>query len=544
MMKHTVPVLLLLLVPIRIFAGDEDDVVMRAMVDELNRSMKQLVIEDLPRPYFIQLTTEDRTTYIISAAYGALQRSGRRRVRTIKSRVRVGSYRMDNTNFGGGGGRAGLLPLDDDYVALRRAIWLTIDEDYKRAVETLTAKEAYLKDKTDSDRPDDFAPAEAVVASEPPASLTYDRKSWEANLKRLSQRFSDYPLIPDADVSFYAGRVQQWIVNSDGTRLRTGDTGVLIKVEAEIQAEDGMRLSESRRYLGETFDQLPGIDEMLGDIDELCTKLIAQTHAGLLEHYTGPVLFEPIAAAKVVESLLAGRLCARPIPVGAGGWADKSLEKKIGLRILPRSFQVYDNPGPKRFEGQPLAGAYTYDDEARRPERVSLVESGVLKTLVAARAPTDRIAKSTGHGRSAGFADPRASIGCIYVSADDGLPLDQLKKELIETAREEGLEFGLRIAAMEAGVADSLGDPIHAYKVYVQDGREEPVRGMEFLPVSIRALKRILAAGNKQMVYNSISYLPTSFVTPALLFEELDLTKIEEEFDRLPILKPPALRKQ
>ncbi|MCH7840267.1 MAG: hypothetical protein IID38_08545, partial [Planctomycetes bacterium] len=159
--------MVLLLGAVRIVAAAEDDVMMRAMVDELDRSMKQLVIEGLPKSYFIQLTAEDRTTFVLSAAYGGLQRTNQRRVRTIKSRIRVGSYRLDNTNFGRGAGRAGLLPLDDDYTALRQAIWLVLDEDYKRSVETLTAKLAYLKDKSATDRPDDFAPVEPVVASAP-----------------------------------------------------------------------------------------------------------------------------------------------------------------------------------------------------------------------------------------------------------------------------------------------------------------------------------------------------------------------------------------
>lgn len=534
--------LVLLLGAVRVVTAAEDDVMMRAMVDELDRSMNQLVIEGLPKSYFIQLTAQDRTTYVLSAAYGGLQRTNQRRVRTIKSRIRVGSYRLDNTNFGRGAGRAGLLPLDDDYTALRQAIWLVLDEDYKRSVETLTAKLAYLKDKSATERPDDFAPVEPVVASEPLATLAFDAKEWESNLKRLSARFAKHSAIQDSDVSLFAGKADQWIVTSAGTRLRTGDSGVLIEISAEIQAGDGMYLSDSRRYVGETFEQIASIEQMLADVDQLCVKLIAQAEAEVLDHYTGPVLFEPIAAGIVVESLLGDKLCARPIPVGAGGWADNSLEKKIGLRILPRSFQVFDNPGTKRFAGKLLAGAYSYDDEARQPQRVKLVENGILKTLVSSRAPTDKITQSTGHGRSRGFGDPSATIGCLYLRDEQGVGADELKTELRQAAREEGLEFSLRIETLERGGAGSLGDPIYAYKVFVEDGREEPVRGIKFQPVSIRAFKRILAAGDSPEVYNSISRLPTSFIAPALLFEELDLVKIEDEFDKLPILKAPALR--
>ena len=44
-------------------------VLMKAMVDELDRSVSELTIEDLPRPYFIQYTAEDRLIHTIRAAY-------------------------------------------------------------------------------------------------------------------------------------------------------------------------------------------------------------------------------------------------------------------------------------------------------------------------------------------------------------------------------------------------------------------------------------------------------------------------------------------
>ena len=75
------------------------------------------------------------------------------------------------------------------------------------------------------------------------------------------------------------------------------------------------------------------------------------------------------------------------MPLGSGGFRDGSLEKRIGARILPRSFSVYDDPGPEKFVDTLLAGAYTFDDEGVPAQRVQLVEEGVLKTLLLSRAP-------------------------------------------------------------------------------------------------------------------------------------------------------------
>ena len=521
----------------------DNDVLMRAMVDELERSMNELVLEDLPRPYFIQFRAEDRLSYTMSAAYGGLLESSTRRTRPFRSRVRVGSHDLDNTNAGRGGGMRVSLPLDDDYAAIRHTIWRATDADYKNAVEALTRKTAYLKDKTIEDRPADFTPAEPVHLLGPSAKLGLDRPVWEKSIELLSARFKEHPRIRDSVVELHAAAANNLIVNSEGTRFRKGDTGVYIEVDAEIQAEDGMLLSDRLRYLGEQTDQLPPVEQMLTDIDEMCAKLVRLAEAPQLDQYTGPVLFEPVAAAKVFEALFADAICARPVPLGrGGGWGSASLEKKLGLRVLPRSFQAYDDPGSEWFEEVLLAGSYEYDDEAVPVSRVSVVEKGVLKGLVASRAPTKKVKKTTGHGRSAGLGDARATIGCLYLSDDHGLSAGELHDELIQTARDEGLEYGLRIAAMRPGGYGNLGSPIYAYKVHVENGREELVRGLEFLPVETRALKRILAAGTERKAYNSIVGVGRSIVCPAILLEELDLKKFAEEFDKPPILKSPATR--
>ncbi len=522
-------------------ALSDESALMRGMVDELERSMAELVIDGLPRPYFLQYSGEDRITFTASAVYGTLVQSGQRRSRSVTARVRVGSPTLDNTNVGRGGGR-GALPLDDDDISIRHALWRLTDDEYKRAVEILTRKVAYLQDKTREDRPDDFSPAESVEASEPVASLAMNTRDWEERISRISAQFKEHPRIRDAAVSLFGGAVHQYIVNSEGTRLRTGDTGVYLQVRAEVQAGDGMMLEDGLSYLGQVSGQLPPLERMLAEVDELSFRLIELSEAPMLDQYTGPVLFDAAAAGMVIDGLLGNELCARPAPLGASGWQDRSLEKKIGLRIFPRSFNVYDDPRAPMFEGEVLAGSYRYDDEAVPAQRVSLVEHGILKALLASRAPTRKIKSSTGHGRGGSFGDPQAVIGCLYVEDENAVGDGELKEELIQAAREEGLDYGLRITALSPSGRGGIGSPIYAYKVHVEDGREEMVRGLQFLPVPTRALKRILAAGQARSVYNAPTPVARSVIAPALLFEELELRKPEQEFDKPPILKAPALR--
>ncbi|MGD2109747.1 MAG: metallopeptidase TldD-related protein [Phycisphaerae bacterium] len=519
----------------------DPDLLMNAMADELARSMDKLVLNDLPRPYFMQYSAEHREVVSIRASYGGLLSSDVNRRRALASSVRVGSYELDNTNFGGWDGGLTTLPLDDDYEALRHAIWRVTDVDYKRAVEAFARKKALLKEKNVEDRPDDLSRAEPVRAFEPITTLDVSRQRWEKNVKKLSALFADYSLIQDANVTFFGGVVNQWIANSEGTRLRKVDSGVFVEVGAELQAPEGMRLSDSRQFIGLHIEHLPPVEKMTADVRQMCEKLVELSGAPVLDYYSGPVLFEPIAAGMVFESLLADGVCARPVPLGSGGWGDDSLERKLGLRILPRSFRVYDDPTAEWFQDTLLAGAYRYDDEAVPPRKVELVKRGKLLTLLASRAPTRKIKRTTGHGRSA-FGAAQAHIGCLYIDCEDGESDEQLKKQLIDVARDEGLEFALRIESMQSGGFGYLGDPIYVYKVFVEDGREQLVRGLEFADVEPRVLKDILAAGNQRKVYNSTAGIPSSIIAPAILIEELELKKPEHEFDKLPILQRPDQR--
>ena len=537
---------LMLAIPMPVQAGGvtlpDNDTLMRALVDEMDRSLKELTLKDLARPYLIQFRVEDRVGLSMSAQYGGLTSEDRRRSRSLSTRVRVGGYELDNTNFRQPYGWGSALPIDDNYQALRHAIWLACDTDYKQGVENLTRKEAYLKTLSkDEDRPVDYTKAEPVVHIDPSAEIAYDEEEWRRRIIKLSARFQKYPEIQDSNVSFAAGVVNSYVVNTEGTRLRRADTGVYLTISADLQAADGMYLADELIYLEESVDRLPSLEEMLTDVDKLCAKLIETSKADILEHYVGPVLFDPVAAGQVFDSMLAGLLAARPVPLGRSASPEDSMERKIGIRILPRTFHVYDDPTQERFEDQILAGWYDYDDEGVATGRVQIVEKGVLKNLVAGRAPTKKIKGTTGHARASGFRDPVAIVGCLYFEDEEGLGDDELKEALIEAAREEGLDYAIRITGIRGG-GGRLGEPIRAYKVFVEDGREVPIRGVEFLPVQVRSLKRLLAAGKRRKVYNSIGAIGRSVISPAIIAEELELTKIQEEKDRLPYLDSPAMR--
>ncbi|HUU97037.1 MAG TPA: metallopeptidase TldD-related protein [Phycisphaerae bacterium] len=560
----------------------DEDVVMQALAAELERSMT-LQLEDLQSPYFVQCAVDDRESYRISATCGAIVTSDDGRSRNLAADIRVGSYDFDSTNFAGGGGggfggrgrRGGggvtALPIEDSYSAIRQATWLATDSAYKTAVETFARKQAYMEDRSLQDRPDDFARAEPVVSIDPRTALTFDVDAWERRLRVISARFLEHPHVLDSSVTLTASADNRYLINSEGTRIRKGVAGVVLTISAQTQAEDGEQLSDRITHHAATADGLPGEAELLAEINAMAERLAGRARAPALEDYIGPVLFDGRAAPQLFQVVLARGVAGRPEPLGGerrrfAGL--QSLDKYLGKRILPRSFQVYDDPQAASSGEMYLAGHYAIDDEGTPAQRVDIVVDGRLKGMVMSRVPTREFAASNGHGRSAGLGRTRVAVGCLFVEAADGVSDEELKQALIEAARDQGLEYGLRIDSISGGgggrqmgprpgrrapgrfqfggrgeAESPLGDPVTVYKVYL-DGREEPVRGCEFGSLDVATLKDIIAAGDKPILYNtgSATGAATSIVAPAVLFEELELFTIEEDRQKLPILEAPHQR--
>lgn len=529
----------------------QQDVVLRALVDELERGRTGLLLQDMDRPYFIEYTLDDDVRAAASAVLGAITSKGVYRSRDFTSDVRVGSYELDHTNFGRGGGFSfgGMfsfgggapMPIEDDYLAIRQSIWWTTDRDYKGVLEQLEQKKAFMKSKVIEDKPADFSREEPTVHFDDPARLDIDAEPLAKLAAQLAGVFREFPEIKESSVSVSANGGNRYLVNTEGTRMRTGGLVYSVLVNASVQADDGMDLSNSFFEHARALADLPSADELAERARAMARQLIAVKNAPLLDSYTGPILVDAEAAATIFTLQFATRFAGGQRPVGSTASPD-DFANKLGKRILPRFMTVVDDPSVENLDGVMAFGHYEYDEQGVRAQRVQLVEEGRLKALLMSRNPSKEYSKSNGHGRGYG----RAGVGCLVVSAQEPASAAELKTELIEAAQDEDLEYGIRIEAL-GGVGSSSRSygggtmPLVMYKVY-PDGREELVRGANISRIDLRAFKRIMAAGDKPYVYNSVGGAGSTVAVPALLFEELDLAKMDRDFDKPPILPSPLAR--
>ncbi len=554
------------------------DTQLRAMIDELTRS-KNLKLNDLEKPYFIEYTVSDTDQVDVSASFGGLIESSRAHVRQPRLFIRVGDYKFDNTNsIYTGSEHLGLLPVDDDYQALRIELWLATDALYKASAEQIAHKRAALREIQDPDTTPDLAPVKPVQIIEPPAAMQFDQKHWEGALRQLSTRFESYPSVMSSEIRVRAISSMYRLVNTEGTVIRIQQRFSQIEVRSSGFAPDGDRVWNHQFITTLGPSDFPSEEQLQNTVDATAAQTDALAKAPLAEDYSGPVLFEQEAAAEMMAQVLtdAIRLERKPLsPPGSNAGSVQGIESvwssRIGSKVAPDWLTILDDPREQQFHGTPLAGYYEVDDQGVPSERVSLVEKGTFKNFLLSREPVRNFNASNGHGRLPGaYGAEQAVIGNLFVQSEQPVSEAELKAKLLQLAKAAGLKYAIVIRRLDFpstasfsdlqniardmqknGYARTLNVPLLAYRVYA-DGHEELVRGLRFKEFSAKDIRDLEAASDRPYVLNYMNngssfnlagygsdFTTSSVVCPSLLFSSLDLGKIEEEGGRLPIVPPP-----
>lgn len=552
------------------------DPLLQAMHDEVARS-RDLAITNLEKPYFVQYVVDESDSFSVSASLGGVISRRRSRFLAPEVQVRVGDYKSDNTNFAGGmfgGSRYDLdnFPIDGDYMAMRRHLWLETDSAYKGAVEALSRKRAAMRNITENERLDDFAHAEPLRRLGEIRPLSIDEDAWTNRVRALSAVFTRFPEVKSSAVELEASDGGYYVVNSEGTEVREPEPVSFVRVRAQAQAADGSTLRDAVTIHAFDPAHLPAQAELERDAAVLARNVTALAHASKGEDYNGPVLFEGVAGAQIFAEVLGHNLGAvRRQTGGRGGASNVSeLDGRIGARVLPESFDVTDDPTVKDWHGHPLFGSYGVDREGVAPKPLHLVEKGVLKGYLLTRQPVRGFEGSNGHGRLPGASGgASAAIGNLFVSSSESVPPAELKKKLVQLIQARGKDYGIIVREMDFPSSGSVDEvrrmmtaaqggrpvsmPILVYKVF-PDGREEMVRGLRFRGLNVRSLKDILAAGDDAQPFDFMDS-PQIFalmggssftseacvVAPSILIDDLEMHPAEEELPKLPLVPAPEL---
>lgn len=560
--------------------GRIDDPFLEAMVAELARSLRLTIAGE--SPYFIEYMIEDGVNFGCQATLGGLLGSSVSPYRLPRVAVRVGSYEFDNTNtvytgqIRGARYDSSRWPLEFNRAQIQQDLWLATDRAYKAAVQEITLKKSALQNMTPSEKINDFAKQAPLVRILPAAKANADEKKWRDVARRLSAIFTAFPKVLDSRVEVEDSASTFYYANTEGTRVRAPETVSGVRVRAEAFAADGAIIRNHRFFHAFRLEDLPAEAAMRREIETMARNLTALVDAPLGDAYTGPVLFESMAAAQLFAQVFGSHLQPSRDPVSVPGRPvnvpPSELENRMNARVLPESFDVVDDPNAS-WKGRPLLGNCEVDYEGVAPQKVTLVEKGTLKALLYSRQPVRGHEGSNGHGRMPGGFGAAAAVPTnLLVQCRDGVPAAELKKKLIELTQQRRKPYGILVRRMDypssasmvelrrlanamrgSGSSRPVSSPLEAFRVY-PDGREEAIRGVRFRGLNVRQLRDIVAAGNDaepmEYLLNAAPLalmgaggyvVGASVVCPSLLFDEVDMERPQEERPRPPVVAPPPL---
>ncbi|HEU0119796.1 MAG TPA: metallopeptidase TldD-related protein [Bryobacteraceae bacterium] len=521
---------------------------------ELDRNFRTLQEKGDPKPYFAAYAVTDNQLISLESTSGLLAGKDSRHIRSLDVTVRVGTPKLDNyhrqprdiAHFTLGS----VVSLDDNPNALKRRLWLDTDAVYRSAAQRLTNIKTDTQVKVDAqDQSDDFSTAEPSVAFRAVPEIKVNEKQWADRLRNWSRKLSSAPEILNSTVSFQAQREVKTFVNTDGTRLQHGRTFARIIISARSKAFDGMDLATSDTIEADEPGRLPDPKVVDARIDKVMADLRGLLRAPEVDPFVGPAILSGRASGVFFHEIFGHRIEGHRQKDESEG---QTFTKRVNKEVLPDFLSVFFDPTLHHYANEDLYGWYDYDDEGVKARRVSVVESGILKTFLLSRSPIAGFPTSNGHGRRQAGAEIVARQSNLVVESSRKVPQPELRKMLIEEIKRQGKPYGLYFESVTGGYTTtrSVGlqaftvIPLVVYRIYPDGRPDELVRGADIVGTPLASFAKILATSDKLEVFNGYcgaesGSVPVSASSPAILVSEIEVQRKNRSQDRPPLLPRP-----
>lgn len=534
-------------------SAGQNDILFKAMQDEMNRSKNELILPNSPAPWFVAYTVSDLSYTSVISSKGTIiytKVNPQERLHSVNLFVGDSKFSSDYSYSGNGILPTAFTVTENNYDQLRRSFWQTSDLAYKMAVEVFNSKQNAVKSANLTEQEKslhDMLPvANPVVQNynDLPGgrlmNVNLDAERYRTLANKLSAELAKATQLFDTRVEIDGIQTIYNYLSTEGTKVTEPAGYVSITLKGKVRNSKGQVFSDQQQILARTFETLPSEQELTAEVTKFAGNLASLLNSKEMEeYYLGPVLFMEDAAAQIfAENLIspAGVFAYRkPIqvmatvgrPENVSGRRDvKPLEERINKKVIDSRISVKNSTDTKTFGNTPLVGYYNVDAQGVIPVKESnLIENGILRSLLSTRVPTKTSSASTGSLRYG--VRPRAiplelAPGNLIISAKEGSTAEQLKSELIKAAVEEGLDY----AYIVKKIASETNQYI--YRVNVKDGSESLVTGAEVTPVPLTKLKRVLGLNSNQKIYNYLyqGTVPVSVVYPdGILIEDIEINR-------------------
>lgn len=552
-----------------------------AMKNELQRSMSELSIENLEKPYFIEYQFVEFDAKSIRGSLGSVEAISNSKNAYISVNVRVGDYKFDNTNFFDVGlGFFGSsddeesfkkrgVSYDPDYNYLRKEFWLATDAAYKQTAELYSKKQAIMKNRMRSDTTPDFIRIDVPKNNDVQDIPKYDEEYFKTVIEKVTKIFQNYPniYVSAATVEYLPKRI--YYINSEGGEYIKDSYYTGFEIVAASQNIEGMPIFDHYTAYSLSPKDLPNLDSLTIAATQVAENIKEKLSLEQLnDFYVGPVIFTDQAAGQVFAQSFLPKLVAQREPLTDGGFSseneDAVFQRKVGGRVLPDFISVYDKPSFSKLGNVDLIGTYKIDDDGLKAQDVELIKNGYLETLLSDRVPTKRVSESNAHKR--GGSVIFSNIIIKNIDEKKSLSNKDLESKMISLLEKRELEYGIIISKvldanirytslyriLNGNIEIPFGKKnyvMEGYKLY-KNGKKEKFSGMVLPSFNVLLFKDIIFTSNENYTMNYLApavispylsggdgYLPSSVTLPDLLFEDVEVHLIEEDFKRPPYIE-------
>lgn len=547
--------------------SDGSKIILNALQDEMQRNLDSLEYKDYSRPFFIAYNLSDVHSHQVITSLGAVISSQPSHKRSNFVRLMVGDYDLNDENFRDKTSNINHndgflpLPLDDDYLGIRRAFWIMTNNVYKNASELYKNKEEAMQRKglTKSDLvAPDFSKEQAQNYYRKPFENTPQVEQLEKRAREISDVFNDYEEIVDSKVYIIYQNSTDYYVNNEGTEVVLPQVFYKIAVVALTYTKENDLDGDFLAYYGDNLNNLPSTDDMKKDAKLLADNLVKKSKIEpFMESYNGPVLVSGKAVPEIIFQRLfypGNGLITYRNPLindtykGILNSNRRTWNSRYGNKVISNKLSITDVPTLKEYNNIPLYGSYEIDREGVvPPDSLLLVEKGILKNQLNNRTPTSKQLNSNGHNRNyigMGSTSFTVSPSNVMIKAEKTVSKQQLKEDLIAKAKEDGLSYAIRIKPLET---NSNYAPINYYRVNLETGEETLLRSVSNEKISSKNLSNVLGISNGEIVHNTLynqrqagDYLqptlagvPVSYICPdAILLKDAEIEGINKPIKR------------
>jgi TldD protein len=533
---------------------------LKIMKAELSRNFEALQKEQTP-PYYMSYSIDQVGTQTVSGSFGAITGQNEGATAYLQISLRTGSYKLDSSHELRGNDLLRSIrssnqasvraPLGESEEALAVILWQETDKAYRNAVETLSKVKSEQSVKiAEEDQSDDFSKAGPHVSIAKRVDIQVDLNQWSTRIRKYTEPFKRYPFIYAASGNFQNEVRQKYFVDTEGSIVSAPANYMRLQITAAVKADDGMELPLYLSYFGFKESDLPSEDRVLNDINAMIANLDKLRSAPIVDPYIGPAILSGKASGVFFHEILGHRLEGHRLKSESEG---QTFKKKLGEQILPNFISVIFDPTIKEFHGFALSGAFSFDDEGTKAEKVISIQDGILKDFLMSRTPADKFPRSNGHARSQPGAKPVSRQSNLIVESKKIVQEDQLRQRLIDECKKQNKPFGLLFTDISGGNTSTgrsspnafTVTPLAVYRIYADGRPDEIVRGVDLIGTPLTVFSKILATGSKPEVFNGIcgaesGSVPVSAVSPSILVSEIEVQKKAKSQEKPPILPPPT----